>query len=174
MERVGVAAGRISRGLRRRRRRLTGPRRGRSAARWPRGRPGGRRGRAAGDGRRRFRSCSRHARSAPEDLQRLAGRRGRLVVTRVSYRGIEQLDTLLVTAVLDGRRRTAAGAAVVEACSRLPCGRSGQHRTAGSAGAARRDRRGAVSPIRPPCRPRTRRASSRCSGSSITTSPIRS
>jgi adenine-specific DNA-methyltransferase len=32
----------------------------------------------------------------------LAGRRGRLVVTKVSYRGIEPADSLLTTAVLDG------------------------------------------------------------------------
>ena len=39
---------------------------------------------------------------APEDVRGLAGRRGRLVVTRASYRGIERVDNLLVTAVLDG------------------------------------------------------------------------
>ena len=38
----------------------------------------------------------------PEDVRALAGRRGRLVVTRASYRGIERVDNLLVTAVLDG------------------------------------------------------------------------
>ncbi len=38
----------------------------------------------------------------PEDVRALAGRRGRLVVTRASYRGIEGVDNLLVTAVLDG------------------------------------------------------------------------
>jgi len=38
----------------------------------------------------------------PEDVSALAGRRGRLVVTRASYRGIERVDNLLVTAVLDG------------------------------------------------------------------------
>ena len=35
-------------------------------------------------------------------MRALAGRRGRLVVTRASYRGIERVDNLLVTAVLDG------------------------------------------------------------------------
>ena len=38
----------------------------------------------------------------PEDVRALAGRRGRLVVTQASYRGIERADNLLVTAVLDG------------------------------------------------------------------------
>ena len=39
---------------------------------------------------------------APEDVRGLAGRHGRLVVTRASYRGIERVDNLLVTAVIDG------------------------------------------------------------------------
>lgn len=39
--------------------------------------------------------------NAPEDLRRLVGQRGQLVATRVSYRGIERVDNLLVTAVLD-------------------------------------------------------------------------
>jgi superfamily II DNA or RNA helicase len=39
--------------------------------------------------------------NAPEDVRGLAGRRGTLAVTRTSYRGIERVDNLLVTAVLD-------------------------------------------------------------------------
>ena len=35
-------------------------------------------------------------------LRGLAGRRGRLVVTKVEYRGIEPVDTVLKTAILDG------------------------------------------------------------------------
>jgi hypothetical protein len=38
----------------------------------------------------------------PDEVRALQGHRGRLVVTRVSYRGIERMDNLLVTAVLDG------------------------------------------------------------------------
>jgi hypothetical protein len=38
----------------------------------------------------------------PEDLRPLVGRRGRLVVTKASYRGIEPVDNLLTTAVMDG------------------------------------------------------------------------
>ena len=41
------------------------------------------------------------AANAPDELHGLAGRRGRLVATQVSYRGIERVDNLLVTAVLD-------------------------------------------------------------------------
>ena len=40
--------------------------------------------------------------SAPDDLRPLAGRRGRLVVTKASYRGIEPMDNLLTTAVMEG------------------------------------------------------------------------
>jgi hypothetical protein len=40
--------------------------------------------------------------SAPDQLRNLAGRRGRLVVTKVEYRGIEPVDTVLKTAILDG------------------------------------------------------------------------
>lgn len=39
--------------------------------------------------------------NASEDLRGLIGRRGQLVVTLVSYRGIERVDNLLVTAVLE-------------------------------------------------------------------------
>jgi adenine-specific DNA-methyltransferase len=42
------------------------------------------------------------AASAPNDLRSLIGRRGQLVATLVSYRGIERVDNLLVTAVVDG------------------------------------------------------------------------
>jgi len=41
------------------------------------------------------------AASASDDLRRLVGRRGQLVATMVSHRGIERVDNLLVTAVLD-------------------------------------------------------------------------
>jgi len=40
--------------------------------------------------------------STPAALRSLAGRRGRLVVTKVKYNGIEPVDTLLTTAILDG------------------------------------------------------------------------
>ena len=39
--------------------------------------------------------------AAPEALRALAGRRGRLVATRAAYRGIERVDNILVTAMLD-------------------------------------------------------------------------
>jgi hypothetical protein len=39
--------------------------------------------------------------NASEGVRELTGRRGRLVVTRASYRGIERVDNLLVTAILD-------------------------------------------------------------------------
>ncbi len=57
--------------------------------------------------------AARHATNAPfhvvfeadakasENVRALTGRRGRLVVTRASYRGIERVDNLLVTVVLD-------------------------------------------------------------------------
>ena len=41
------------------------------------------------------------ATNAPDDLRGHIGRRGQLVATLVSYRGIERVDNLLVTAVLD-------------------------------------------------------------------------
>jgi hypothetical protein len=41
------------------------------------------------------------ATDAPDDLRGHIGRRGQLVATLVSYRGIERVDNLLVTAVLD-------------------------------------------------------------------------
>lgn len=40
--------------------------------------------------------------TAPTELRPLAGRCGRLVVTKASYRGIEPVDNLLITAVMDG------------------------------------------------------------------------
>ena len=39
--------------------------------------------------------------SASDDLRQLVGRRGRLVVTKVSYRGIEPVDNLIVTAIME-------------------------------------------------------------------------
>lgn len=39
--------------------------------------------------------------AASEDVNGLTGQRGSLVVTRASYRGIERVDNLLITAVLD-------------------------------------------------------------------------
>jgi len=39
--------------------------------------------------------------AAPEALRALAGRSGRLVATRAAYRGIERVDNILVTAMLD-------------------------------------------------------------------------
>src|SRR5262249_47041082 len=42
--------------------------------------------------------------NAPQDVRGLVGRRGRLVVTRTSYRGIERVDNLLATALLDGEK----------------------------------------------------------------------
>ena len=38
---------------------------------------------------------------APEELRRLVGRHGQLVATLLSYRGVERVDNLLVTAALD-------------------------------------------------------------------------
>ncbi|HTV01760.1 MAG TPA: hypothetical protein VMF13_14530, partial [Luteitalea sp.] len=40
--------------------------------------------------------------SAPAEAQPLAGRRGRMAVTRVAHRGIERVDSILTTACLDG------------------------------------------------------------------------
>jgi hypothetical protein len=39
--------------------------------------------------------------SASEDFRQLAGRRGRLVVNKASYRGIEPVDNLLITAMME-------------------------------------------------------------------------
>ncbi len=39
--------------------------------------------------------------SAPDDLRQLVGRHGRLVVTKTSYRGIEPVDNLLITAIME-------------------------------------------------------------------------
>jgi adenine-specific DNA-methyltransferase len=39
--------------------------------------------------------------SARDDLRQLVGRRGRLVVTKTSYRGIEPVDNLLITAIME-------------------------------------------------------------------------
>ncbi len=62
--------------------------------------------RAAVDAARRATDAPLHVVSevgadAPEALRALVGRGGRLVVTRASYRGIERVDNLLVTAMLD-------------------------------------------------------------------------
>ena len=124
---------------------------------------------------RRFMSCSKQARTTPEDVRALAGRRGRLVVTRASYRGIERVDNLLVTAVLDGEDDPLPTPAVGGLLA-LPVrdGRSCAWSCPEASGAPRRDRHGASSSIRPRCLLRTRPASSRCCASSITTWPIRS
>lgn len=39
--------------------------------------------------------------SAPDDLRQLVGRRGRLVVTKAAYRGIEPVDNLLINAIME-------------------------------------------------------------------------
>jgi hypothetical protein len=67
-----------------------------------------------------------------DGLRGLAGRRGRLVVTKVEYRGIEPVDTVLKTAVLDGDT-DALDANTVDALLALPLaagdavGEDGEH-----------------------------------------------
>lgn len=57
--------------------------------------------------------------SASDELRRLAGRQGRLVVTKASYRGVEPVDNLLTTVILDGET-DALEPPVVEALLALP------------------------------------------------------
>jgi hypothetical protein len=57
--------------------------------------------------------------SMPDDLRPLVGRRGRLVVTKASYRGIEPLDTLLTTAVMEDSEDP-LGFTVVQTLLNLP------------------------------------------------------
>lgn len=53
------------------------------------------------------------------EVQRLAGRRGRLVVTRAAFRGIDRVDKLLVTVILDAANDPLS-AAVVDGLLALP------------------------------------------------------
>ncbi len=48
----------------------------------------------------------------PESLAPYVGRRGHLVVTKVGYRGLESVDHLLVTALLEGQNTSLAGLTV--------------------------------------------------------------
>jgi superfamily II DNA or RNA helicase len=57
--------------------------------------------------------------SVPDDLRPLVGRRGRLVVTKASYRGIEPLDTLLTTAIMEDSEDP-LGSTVIETLLHLP------------------------------------------------------
>ncbi len=64
-----------------------------------------------------------------DDVRALVGRRGRLVVTRAAYRGIERVDNLMFTAVVDGDDDPLA-ATVVEGLLALPvrkCQAIGDH-----------------------------------------------
>jgi adenine-specific DNA-methyltransferase len=51
-------------------------------------------------------------RSVPNDLRQLVGRRGRLVVTKAAYRGIEPVDNLVVTAIMEDSKDPLAPALI--------------------------------------------------------------